>query len=44
MKNKPKEGKVKKMKCKFCGGTGKVWNAFVGNYVPCETENKCELI
>lgn len=27
--------------CKHCNGTGKVWSDFVGNYVPCETENIC---
>jgi len=36
--------KTKIKNCKYCNGTGKVWDAFLGNYVPCETENDCELL
>lgn len=32
-----KEGKY----CKFCNDTGVIWSAFVGNWVPCNTENDC---
>ena len=30
--------------CSYCSATGKVWSGFVGNYVPCETENTCLMI
>ena len=29
--------------CNYCNNTGKVWSAFLGNFVPCETENDCQM-
>ena len=43
MKNNPVRQKEEKKFCRYCNNTGKVWSAFVGNYVPCETENDCEI-
>jgi len=36
-------GKERKKQCRHCNSTGKVWSSFLGNYVPCETENECGL-
>ena len=29
--------------CPHCNNTGKVYDAWLGNYVPCDTENDCKL-